>query len=106
MRRRVPALRFFKWIPGKIGRGAAELQAVGDALGRGELASLRWTLVRAAVNKRGKDERPEAAADWSGAYNSMSPVSYEAMGLWMLEEAVACRYVHAAPLVSRSKRRA
>ncbi len=41
------------WMPGKMGLGATEQQAVVDALGQGSLSSLRWTLVR-AVNARGK----------------------------------------------------
>jgi putative NADH-flavin reductase len=98
------AMRLFTWMPGTIGRGAREQQAVIDALGNGAFASLRWTLVRAGVNSRGKDERPVASADWDGALNSWWPVSYEAMGRWMLEEAVANEFVRAAPLVSRRRR--
>ncbi len=98
------AMRFFMWMPGKIGRGAREQQAVVDALGNGALASLRWTLVRAGLNARGKHEPPVASRDWEGAQNSWSPVSYEAMGRWMLEEAAAAEFVHAAPLVSRRRR--
>lgn len=98
------ALRFFSWMPGTMGRGAAEQQAVVDALGSGAFSSLRWTLVRAGVNSRGKDEKPAASADWEDAQNSYAPVSYEAMGRWMLEEAAANRFVHAAPLVSRRRR--
>lgn len=97
-------MRFFSWWPGNMGRGAAEQQAVVDALGGGALASLRWTLVRAAVNSRGSDERPVASADWPGALNSWSPVSYANMGRWMLEESVANVFVRAAPLVSRGRR--
>lgn len=97
------AMRFFSWLPGKIGRGAAEQQAVAEALGNGAFSTLRWTLVRAGVNSRGKDERPAASADWEGALNSWSPVSYEAMGRWMLEEAAAGEFVRAAPLVSRRR---
>jgi putative NADH-flavin reductase len=97
------AMRFFSWVPGRVGRGAREQQAVADALGKGAFSSLRWTLVRAGVNSRGKDERPVASADWKGALNSWSPVSYEAMGRWMLEEAVANEFVRAAPLVSRRR---
>lgn len=97
-------MRFFSWMPGKIGRGAREQQAVVDALGGGAFASLRWTLVRAALNSRGSDERPVASADWPGALNSWSPVSYAAMGRWMLEESVANEFVGAAPLVSRARR--
>jgi putative NADH-flavin reductase len=99
------ALRFFSWMPGMMGRGATEQQAVVDALGRGAFSSLRWTLVRAGVNARGKDERPAASADWEGAQNSYAPVSYAAMGRWMLEEASANRFVRAAPLVSRRSRK-
>lgn len=99
------ALRFFSWMPGTMGRGAAEQQAVVEALGNGAFSSLRWTLVRAGVNRRGKDERPAASADWDGALNSWSPVSYEAMGRWMLEEAAANEFVRAAPLVSRRRQR-
>jgi nucleoside-diphosphate-sugar epimerase len=99
------ALRFFSWMPGTMGRGASEQQAVVDAIGAGAFSSLRWTLVRAAVNSRGKDERPVASADWDGALNSWSPVSYRAMGRWMLEEAAANEFVRAAPLVSRSRKR-
>jgi nucleoside-diphosphate-sugar epimerase len=98
------AMRFFSWMPGTIGRGATELQAVVDALDSGAFSSLRWTLVRAGVNARGKDERPVASADWDGALNSWLPVSYEAMGRWMLEEAAANEFVRAAPLVSRRRR--
>ena len=86
-----------------MGRGAAEQQAVVDALGKGAFSSLRWTLVRAGVNSRGKHEHPVASMDWDGALNSWSPVSYEAMGRWMLEEAVANNFVRAAPLVSRRR---
>jgi len=97
-------LRFFSWMPGTIGRGATEQQAVVDALGRGAFSSLRWTLVRGGLNARGKDERPVASADWAGALNSWMPVSYRAMGRWMLEEAAANEFVRAAPLVSRRRR--
>lgn len=34
-------MRFFSWMPGNMGRGAAEQQAVVDALGEGVFASLR-----------------------------------------------------------------
>ncbi len=98
------AMRFFSFFPGKIGRGAAEQQAVVDALGKGAFSALRWTLVRGGLNSRGKHERPVASADWDGAPNSWSPVSYEAMGRWMLEEAAANVFVRAAPLVSRRRR--
>lgn len=97
-------MRFFSWMPGNMGRGATEQQAVVDALGQGVFASLRWTLVRAAVNARGSAERPVASADWPGALNSWSPVSYAEMGRWMLEESVANDFVGAAPLVSRARR--
>jgi hypothetical protein len=96
-------MRFFMWMPGTIGRGAREQQAVTDALGHGAFSSLRWTLVRGGLNSRGKDERPTASANWNGALNSWSPVSYEAMGRWMLEEAAANEFVRAAPLVSRRR---
>jgi len=97
-------MRFFAWMPGTIGRGAREQQAVADALGRGSFSSLRWTLVRGGLNRGGSDERPVASADWAGAPNSWKPVSYRAMGRWMLEEAVANDFVRAAPLVSRRRR--
>ena len=97
-------MRFFSWMPGKIGRGAREQQSVVDALGGGAFSSLRWTLVRGGLNARGSDERPVASADWSGARNSWKPVSYRAMGRWMLEEAAANEFVRAAPLVSRRGR--
>lgn len=96
-------MRFFSWMPGRIGRGATEQQAVVDALGSRGFSSLRWTLVRAGVNARGKNEPPVASLDWDGALNSWFPVSYEAMGRWMLEEAAANRFVRAAPLVSRRR---
>lgn len=98
------AMRFFSCIPGNIGRGATEQRAVMDALGRGAFSSLRWTLIRGALNARGKEERPVASADWTGAVNSWMPVSYQAMGRWMLEEATANEFVHAAPLVSLRRR--
>lgn len=97
-------MRFFSWMSGRMGRGATEQQAVVDALRGGAFASLRWTLVRAALNSRGSDERPVASADWPGAPNSWSPVSYASMGRWMLEESVANDFVGAAPLVSRARR--
>jgi NAD(P)-dependent dehydrogenase (short-subunit alcohol dehydrogenase family) len=97
-------MRFFRWMPGTIGSGAAEQQAVVDALGAGAFSSLRWTLVRGGLNARGKNEPPVAAADWEGAQNSWMPVSYRAMGRWMLEEAAADRFVRAAPVVSRRRR--
>jgi putative NADH-flavin reductase len=97
------AMRFFAWMPGTIGRGAREQQAVVDALGNGAFSSLRWTLVRAGLNSRGKDERPVASANWGGVMNSWSPVSYASMGRWMLEEAAANQFVRAAPLVSRRR---
>jgi putative NADH-flavin reductase len=97
------AMRFFSSMPGTIGRGASEQQAVVDALGRGAFSSLRWTLVRAGVNARGKDEEPVASAGWHGAGNSWWPVSYQAMGRWMLQEAAADVFVRQAPLVSRPR---
>jgi hypothetical protein len=97
-------MRFFSWMPGRVGRGAREQQAVIDALGNGAFSSLRWTLVRAGVNSRGKDEHPVASADWEGALNSWLPVSYEAMGRWMLKEVAANKFVRVAPLVSRRRR--
>ena len=98
------AMRFFSMLPGTVGRGASEQRAVVDALGRGAFSSLRWTLVRAGINSRGKNERPVACPDWDGALNSWMPVSFEAMGRWMLEEAVANEFVRAAPLVSLRRR--
>lgn len=97
-------MRFFSRMPGKIGRGAKEQRSVVDALGRGEFSSLRWTLVRGGLNSKGKDEPPVASADWASALNSWMPVSYQAMGRWMLEEAAAGNFVRAAPLVSRHRR--
>ena len=97
------AMRFFTWMPGTVGRGAREQQAVIDALGSGAFSSLRWTLVRGGLSSRGKDERPVASETWKGAENAWSPVSYRAMGRWMLEEAAASEFVRAAPLVSRRR---
>lgn len=97
-------MRFFAWMPGNIGRGAREQQAVADALGRGAFASLRWTFVRGGLNARGADEPPVASADWPGASNSWMPVSYRAMGRWLLREAFENAFVGAAPLVSRRRR--
>ena len=96
-------MRFFSLLPGRIGRGATEQQAVADAIGNGAFSSLRWTLVRAGVNAKGKDERPAASADWNDALNSWLPVSYQAMGRWMIEEAAANRFVRSAPFVSRRR---
>jgi NAD(P)-dependent dehydrogenase (short-subunit alcohol dehydrogenase family) len=98
-------MRFFSRMPGIVGRGAREQQAVVDALGRGAFSSLRWTLVRAGLSSRGKNERPVAATDWGVALNSWSPVSYAAMGRWMLEEAAANEFIRAAPIVSRRRRK-
>lgn len=98
------AMRFFSRMPGTMGRGARELQAIVDALGRGAFSSLRWTLVRAGVNARGKNERPVASRGREGALNTWLPVSYQAMGRWMLEEAAGNKFVRSAPLVSRCRR--
>lgn len=98
------AMRFFRSWPGIIGRGAREQQAVVDALGNGAFSALRWTLVRAGLNARGAEEAPVASAGWDGAENSWWPVSCHAMGRWMLQEAALCRFVQAAPLVSRRRR--
>jgi putative NADH-flavin reductase len=97
-------MRFFSRFPGTVGRGAREQQSVADALGRGAFSSMRWTLVRGGLNARGSHERPVASTDWAGAPNSWKPVSYRAMGRWMLEEAAANAFVRAAPLVSRGRR--
>jgi NAD(P)-dependent dehydrogenase (short-subunit alcohol dehydrogenase family) len=97
------AIRFFSWVPGRIGRGAREQQAVVDALGRLAFSAVRWTLVRAGLNSRGKNEAPVAAADWPGALNSWLPVSYDAMARWMIEEATTNQFVRAAPLVARRR---
>jgi putative NADH-flavin reductase len=97
-------MRFFSSMPGTIGRGAREQQAVADALGRGAFSSVRWTLVRGGLNARGSDEHPVASTDWAGAPNSWKPVSYRSMSVWMLEEAAANEFVRAAPLVSRGRR--
>ncbi|MEL7061193.1 MAG: NAD(P)H-binding protein [Acidobacteriota bacterium] len=97
-------MRCFSKIPGNVGRGARELQAVADALGRGAFSSLRWTLVRGGLNSRGADEPPVASLNWETAPNSWKPVSYRAMGRWMLQEAAANAFVRAAPLVSRRRR--
>lgn len=97
------AVRFFSRMPGRIGRGAREQQAVVDAIASGAFAAVRWTLVRAGLNSRGKNEAPVAAADWAGALNSWMPVSYDAIARWMIEEAAADEFVKAAPLVSRRR---
>ena len=97
------SMRFFSWFPGTIGHGATEQQAVVNALGNGSYSRLRWTLGRAGVNARGKDERPAASTDWSSKLNSWSPVSYEAMARWMLEEAAANEFVRQSPFVSLGK---
>jgi hypothetical protein len=95
-----PSMRFFSLFPGTIGRGAREQRAVVDALAHGLYSTLRWTLVRAGVNARGKDEFPVASVDWDKRINSWRPVSYRAMGRWMLEEAAANEFVRQAPFVS------
>lgn len=97
-------MRFFSWLPRTMGLGATEQQAVVDALGSGAFSSLRWTLVRAAVNSLGVDERPVASAEWDSALNGWLPISYEAMGRWMLEEAAANEFVCAAPVVTRRRK--
>lgn len=99
-----PMMRFFAWMPGIVGRGAREQRAVVDAIGRGVFSSLRWTLVRGGLNARGSDEAPVASPDWDGAQNSWMPVSYRAMGRWMLREAAVDEFVRAAPLVSQRRR--
>lgn len=98
------AMRFFSRMPGRVGAGAREQRAVVDAIGAGAFSSLRWTLVRGGLNARGSDEPPVASADWPGATNSWMPVSYRAMGRWLLNEAAVGEYVRASPLVSRRRR--
>jgi hypothetical protein len=51
----------------------------------------------------GKDERPVASRDWDSGSNSWLPVSYGAMGRWVLVEAAANEFVRATPLVSRRR---
>ena len=97
-------MRLLTWMPGKIGRGARELRAVVDAIGRGEFSALSWTLVRAGVNVSGVDEKPAASLDWSDGINSWMPVSYRAMARWMIEETAAREFVRAAPIVSQKKK--
>ena len=97
-------MRLLTWMPGKVGRGARELRAVVDAIGRGEFSALSWTLVRAGVNVSGVEEEPAAALDWSDGINSWMPVSYRAMARWMIEEAAAREFVRAAPIVSQKKK--
>ena len=95
---------FFSSFPGTIGRGATEQQAVVNALGRGEFASLQWTLVRGGLNARGKDEAPVASLTWASDLNSWMPVSYKSMARWMLEEAAINKFIQEAPLVSLGRR--
>ena len=97
-------MRLLSSIPGKIGRGAAELKAVVDELGRKQFSRVNWTLVRGGVNSRGVDEAPVTSLDWSECVNSWTPVSFRAMGQWMLQEAVANNFVGAAPFVSRKRK--
>jgi nucleoside-diphosphate-sugar epimerase len=92
----------FEWVPGPMGVGVAEMRNVVTGLDAGALGSLDWTLVRAAVNGRGENVAPVAARDWTpDTKNSVSPVGYEAMGRWMLEEAHDRKWVKEMPLVSR-----
>ena len=95
--------RVLSWLPGRVGRGAADLQAVPVALGQGALQSVRWTLVRGAVNSRGKHVPPVAALQRGRQGPSLWPVSYDAMARWMLDEATASRFVRQAPFVSRPR---
>jgi len=94
------SMRLFSLFPGTVGRGAREQRAVVDALANGAYSTLRWTLVRAGVNARGKDERPVASAEWDKKINTYRPVSYQAMARWMIEEAAANEFVRRAPFVS------
>lgn len=92
----------FAWVPGSMGKGVEEMRNVVKGLGDGAMSSIRWTLVRAAVNGVGEKVPPYASADWTpDSRNSMSPVGYEAMGYWMLEEAHDCKWVKQMPLVSK-----
>jgi hypothetical protein len=78
------AMRFFSWFPGTIGRGAAEQQAVVNALGRGAFSSLRWTLVRAgsipAVKTSGLWLRRSGTA--LSTPGGPSPIGLWAGGCW------------------------
>jgi NAD(P)-dependent dehydrogenase (short-subunit alcohol dehydrogenase family) len=97
-------MKFFSCMPGRVGMGAREQLAVVDALGRGAFSSTAWTLVRGGLNARGSDEPPVASKSWDGSTNSWMPVSYGAMGRWLVEEAGANAFLRAAPLVSRRRR--
>jgi len=46
----------------------------------------------------------EASAEWNRRLCSWWPVSYQAMGRWMLEEAAANEFVRVAPIVSRGRK--
>ncbi len=94
-------VRLFKQFPGVVGVGMTDMQGVADALSKGALDGLDWTLVRAGVNAHGSDVRPHATMDWSEV--SFMSVSYRAMARWMLEESVANNYIQKAPLVSRAR---
>lgn len=98
-------MRFFSRFPGNVGIGAREMLAVAGAIGQGALAGLRWTLVRAGVNSKGKNEPPLALREYDKKLISLQPVSYHAMARWMIEEAAANHFVCEAPAVSRKKSR-
>jgi hypothetical protein len=68
-------------------------ETTADNLGRplphrvpvlGAAGGLGQGILRVCKAEGIKFERPAASADWDGAVNSWAPVSYEAMGRWML----------------------
>ncbi|KAI8618787.1 hypothetical protein BC830DRAFT_1165906 [Chytriomyces sp. MP71] len=93
----------FSWLPGKMGAGAMEFKAVSAALGEGTWKELKWTLVRAACYPSGAEEDAVAAENWNAGLNSYMPVSFKAMGRWMLQEAAESHFIRLSPLVSRKK---
>jgi putative NADH-flavin reductase len=96
-------IRFFSLFPGNIGKGAREMQAVVDNITKGQLTDLRWTLVRAGVNSKGKNETPLACIQYDNKKQILMPVSYKSMARWILEEVIKNEFVNLAPAVTRRK---
>lgn len=96
-------VRFFSLFPGNVGQGAREMQAVVDAIAEGQLADIRWTLIRAGVNSKGKHVPPIASDHYNKKTQTLMPVSYKSMAKWMLEEVEKNLFVNAAPAVTRGR---
>ena len=95
------AMRFFMRMPGTLGCGARDQQAVADALGKGVFLASMDPLPVPDSNSRLTGRAPRGFKDGTVPSIPGRPASYEAShGRWTLEEAAPMN-LRAAPLGAR-----